>query len=217
MNCPNCNSENCSVMTKIFDWNCDYNCMLNGIDKRCLCKDCGTIFIDDSEIKTLFKEELLSIKSNKGYTYIHEEKANGKLIAFIPYRIVDGEKEFLMRYETCPAHGNDREFCIIIGSVDDINLTVEQTAVKELEEETGYKINLDELQQLDWVWDSKVADTKIYLFSADLSNKKQGVPLTDGTELEKQASCIWVPLKQCYECKDPKVFALLNKLLTKEE
>ena len=215
MKCPNCNSENCNVLTKIYDWNKDYNCLLNGIDNKCLCKDCGQIFIDNSTIKTIFKDEWLSIKSNNGYTFLHEEKANGKLICVIPYRRINNNTEYLMRYEICPAHGNEHEFCMIIGSYDDLNLTIEETVVKELREESGYIVDQSNLKPLDWVWDSKVADTKVYLFTIDLTDLEPDIPLTDGTDLEKSAYCKWVSLEECYKCKDPKTFVILHKI--KEE
>ena len=210
--CPECKSNNCNVLTQLFDWNKNYNCFLNGVYPKCVCKDCGHIFIDNSDIKTIFKEEWLSIKSNKGYTFLHEEKANGKLICVIPYRQNNGNMEYLMRYEICPAHGDEHEFCMIIGSYDNVDLTIEETVVKELREETGYIVDQSKLQSLDWVWDSKVADTKVYLFTIDLTNLKSYEPLTDGTELEKTAYCKWVSLEECYKCKDPKAFVILHKM-----
>lgn len=163
--------------------------------------------------KTIFSEEWLSLKQNNGYTYLHEEKCNGKLIAFLPYKINSKNNiEYLMRMEICPAHGDNHEFCGIIGGYDNLQYTIDEVAVKELEEETGYKIELDELQPLGWIWDSKIADTKVYLYTADLTNCLEGIATTDGTELEKNSYCKWTSLNECMKTKDSKVHTILNML-----
>jgi 8-oxo-dGTP pyrophosphatase MutT (NUDIX family) len=162
--------------------------------------------------KILFKEEWLSIKQNNGYSYLHEEKCNGILMAFLPIKNVNGKLQYLMRREKCPAHGNEQEFCGIIGGYDDNTITIEETALKELKEESGYSIDKIDLESLGWVWDSKVADTKVYLFSANVSHYIQGIATTDGTELEKNSSCEWVTLDKCMETKDSKVHVILNKM-----
>lgn len=164
--------------------------------------------------KVLFKEEWLSVKENNGYSYIHEERCNGILVSILPWRQYNKHEkmEFLMRMETCPAHGNNHEFCGIIGGYDDTSYTIEETAIKEVKEETGFDINLKRLNSLGWVWDSKVADTKVYLFTADLTGLEQGIATTDGTELEKNSYCVWAPIKECMNCKDSKVHTILNIL-----
>lgn len=160
----------------------------------------------------LFAEEWLSIRQNNGYSYLHEERCNGVLIAFLPTRNVHGKLQYLMRKEICPSHGNEHEFCGIIGGYDDNSITIRQTAIRELKEETGYDIDEIDLESLDWVWDSKAADTKVYLFTADISNYNQGIATTDGSELEKNSSCEWVNLIECIKTRDSKVHTILNKI-----
>lgn len=121
-----------------------------------------------------------------------------------------------MRLEECPSHnvgqeyGDKLEFCGIIGAYDDTSLTIEETAIKEIKEETGYTVDNNRLQYITWVWDSKVADTKVHLFVADLTELEQGEATTDGTELEKNSSCVWVDLDKCMSTKDSKVHTILN-------
>ena len=168
----------------------------------------------NENVTTLFKEKWISIKQNvkHKYSFIHEEKCNGILVAFLPVKIIHGQLQFLMRKEICPAHGNDHEFCGIIGGYDDNSISIRDTAMKELKEETGYEIDKCDLESLDWVWDSKVADTKVYLFTADLSHYTQGIAITDGTELEKNSSCEWVCIEECMKTRDSKVHTILNKI-----
>ena len=167
--------------------------------------------------KTLFKEEWISIKENNGYCYLHEEKCNGTLVAILLTRNFHNEKQYLMREEICPAHGNKHEFCGIIGGYDNDSISLFETAIKEIKEETGYTVNISKLLLLGWVWDAKIADTKVYLFTADVSKLIPGIPTTDGTELEKNSYCKWVNLDQCMLTNDSKVHVILNKLRYMED
>ena len=160
----------------------------------------------------LFKEEWLSIKQHNGYSYVHEEKCNGKLIAILPYRKKSLSIEYLMRMEICPAHSNEHELCCIIGSCDNIALNEDNTAIKELKEEAGYTISIDQLIPLGWCWDAKVADTKVYLYTCDLTDVKIGFATTDGTELEASAYCNWMDINSLKETHDPKVFMMVDKI-----
>lgn len=161
-------------------------------------------------MEILFKEEWLSIRENNGYTYVHEERANGVLVAILPYR--KNKTEYLMRMEICPAHGDEHEFCGIIGSYDDLKYTINQTAIRELKEEAGYEITEEQLIPLGWVWDSKVADTKVYLYTVNLTDIEPGEATTDGTELEKTAYCMWESRKNCTKTRDSKIHTILNKM-----
>ena len=65
------------------------------------------------------------------------------------------------------------------------------TAVKELKEEAGYEVSSKDMINLGTCKGTKSCDTTFYLFSVDLTDKKEGKATTDGSELEKNASCIW--------------------------
>lgn len=162
--------------------------------------------------RVLYKDEWYSIKEHNSYPYVHEEKCNGTLVSILPFRKINGKIEFLMRYEVIPSHSDNHEFCGVIGGYDDCSITIKQTAVKELKEETGYSIDEKQLIELDWVYAGKSNDTKVYLFSCDLTNITKGIATTDGTELEKNAYCRWEEQNNLWTTNDPNVYAILAKL-----
>jgi 8-oxo-dGTP pyrophosphatase MutT (NUDIX family) len=90
-------------------------------------------------------------------------RCDGMIVSILPFRIKGNRYEFLARLEVCPAHGPNLEWCSITGGVES-DKSLAANVQKELWEESGYQIELDDLISLGQVRPSKSADTTAYLF-----------------------------------------------------
>lgn len=155
-----------------------------------------------------------------GYVYSHETRCNGKIVALLPYRKVQGDisdplghYEFLLRKEVTPCwHKTASMVSAITGGCDDGD-RVWVTAQHELLEEAGYEAAIDEFIVLGSCRGTKSTDTMFYLFGIDVTEKEQGVACGDGSELEAKAHCFWV--ETIDEAVDPLVYVLHHRLLAK--
>lgn len=146
------------------------------------------------KVTTLYKTpfvELRKISDPKngvnGYDYLHEFK---DVISILPFRKINKQIfQFLLRKEITPCWSMDYNISSITGKHD--QKTAELTAVKELKEETGYQVSLDDIITLGTCRGTKASDVTFHLFGVNLTNKKKGKATTDGSELEKNASCVW--------------------------
>lgn len=166
---------------------------------------------------TLFKGNFISFKKlvNRekgigGYEFVHEHRCNGNIISILPYKhepsLVrrDNPYSFLLRYEFTPCWDMDEDvYSSITGGVDEGN-TVLETALIELEEESGYVVNESEMIYLGTCFGTKSSDTLYHLFTVDLTGKEPIEITGDGSYLESIASCHWVEDIEIAE--DPLVF-----------
>jgi 8-oxo-dGTP pyrophosphatase MutT (NUDIX family) len=151
-----------------------------------------------------------------GYFYSHESRCNGKIIALLPYRIVAeqlNKVQLLVRNEVTPCWGTKRFLSSITGGFEGGD--PRDTAILEMKEEAGYDISSNELISLGTSFASKSADTQYYLYSANLAGKKQRTATTDGSMLEKKATCIWMSYQELlnHQIQDPQVYVLLTRLM----
>jgi len=160
-------------------------------------------------LKKIVKPEM----NINGYIFSHEERCNGCIIAILPYRIIQEKIQFLIRHEITPCWTLDYELSSITGGFEGGN--PRDTAVLELKEEAGYTVNKKQLISLGISYASKSSDTIYYLYSIDLTHAEQGEATTDGSELEKNASCIWVDKKDLISIKDPQVSVMFLRLQNK--
>lgn len=164
----------------------------------------------------LFQNQFLAIIERDGYTFSREVRCDGVIVSIVPFRVKGNALEFLARLEVCPAHGPDLQLCSITGGLNP-NERAEETAQKELWEETGYQVKLDELIPVGQVRPSKSADTTAHLFAVDLTGKAHATPLGDGSRFEADASVQWVDFLQGLEIKDPLFITAMTRLLNKQE
>ncbi len=161
--------------------------------------------------QTLYQNQCLALIDRDGYTFIHEVRCDGIIISLLPFHQTGGRVKYLARREVCPAHGPEAEQCSITGGLIP-GQSVEETAVQELWEEAGYRIEAAELIALGQVRPSKSADTTVYLFAVDVTNKAQSPPPGDGSRWEVGASVEWVAYEAGLEIADPLFVTALARL-----
>lgn len=174
-----------------------------------------------SKIKTLFENHWLSLKektldNGSTYVYAHAPWSGGSGVAILPFRqkLVNPawnyyEAEFLGRYEICPAHSDDIELCSITGGMDKDGESPVFTAMRELIEEGGYEVPIENIVYLGEVKPSKASDTTNHLFAVDLDKGcKEVIATGDGTVGEEGAYCNWITTKELVFAKDPLLQAM---------
>lgn len=154
------------------------------------------------EEKVLFKSEYYTLKEKDGYEYIHEEKCHGAIVAVLPFKTVEGEKQFLLVNEDRPMHGRGMNLYALTGGFDDVSLSIRETVVKEVREEAGFEVVSEELISLGWVYNSKACDTKVYMFAVDVSGKEQEEPISDGDVIEDGAVLQWCDVTELDDLTD---------------
>ncbi len=187
------------------------------------------------EYEILFDNTFLQIrKTADGYTFMHESRCEGQIVAVLPYRkkeaplrpfdpstssghdklrtpqaqVTASELEYLARLEVCPAHGREFELCSITGGKE-ADKSVEESAQLEISEEAGYAVSLEELISLGLVKPTKAADTRVFLFAVDVTGKEQQEAASDGTYFEQGSSVKWVDYDQAVKIEDPLIVTAL--------
>lgn len=177
-----------------------------------------------SKIEQLFSDKWLSVNKktmDNGSEYIYSNspwcKSNG--IAILPFRKAkDGYPEFLGRFEICPAHSDEIELCSITGGMDKEGESPALTAVRELIEEGGYKVPLENVISLGTVRPSKSSDSTNHLFAVNLDNGAEEVEAVgDGTLGEEGAYCSWISLEELVDAKDPLLHSIFLRALENGE
>lgn len=171
------------------------------------------------ELETLHENQWLSLKLLRapesgihGYVYSHETRCNGRIVAVLPIRFVDGPGvEFLIKSEVTPCWGLDFVRSAITGGYEGGD--IEDDAVREMLEETGYTITREELIHLGESFASKSSDTVYSLFSVDLTGREAGEAIGDGSRLEAESQAIWVPWEELARLKDPQLSVMFLRLL----
>ncbi|MCC3687448.1 NUDIX domain-containing protein [Bacillus cereus] len=154
------------------------------------------------------------------YVYNKAEWCNSQGVAILPFRnvVVNNwgftEREYLGRFEVCPAHSEEIELCSITGGMDKEGEAPVVTAWRELIEEGGYKVPVENIIYLGTVRPSKASDTTTHLFAVDLGDGFEEVEAVgDGTIGEEGAYCDWITGKQLVDAKDPLLHAMVMRLL----
>jgi len=146
-----------------------------------------------------------------GYTYSHEGRCNGKIVAVLPYRITAKGHEVLLRTEIVPPWGLTAVPCAITGGCDHEGEEPAQVALRELEEEAGYAVPPEYLISLGDCRGTKSTDTTFYLFTCDVSQMIAGEAKGDGSHLEEIGGTLWTQSPE--KCKDPLVGTMALRLI----
>lgn len=152
------------------------------------------------------------------YIYTTEPWSGSKGVAVLVHRWQKkngwgyAEREFLGRYEICPAHSDEAELCSITGGLDKPDEDAFQIAIREVKEEAGYDIYEHELLYLGSVRPSKASDKEVFLFAVDVTGKEQGEAIGDGTLGEVGAYTKWVARNRVVFCKDPLMGTMVTRL-----
>ena len=145
-----------------------------------------------------------------GYVNSHETRCRGRIVALLPFRRTPEGSEYLVKSEMTPCWGFDQVLSSITGGYEGGD--IEDDAVREVLEETGYTILRQELIPLGESYASKSSDTIYTLFSVDLTDKEQGEATGDGSRVESESQAIWLPRPKLLGIRDPQVAVMLLRL-----
>ncbi len=147
-----------------------------------------------------------------GYVYSHETRCQGNIIAVIGVDWCEKtyQKKYLVRSEVTPCWGLDPQFSALTGGweggafVDD--------AVRELEEEAGYRVTAEEMIDLGTCFGTKSTDTTFRLFGVDLRGKPQYEALGDGSKQDSEGTAHWMTYDEVSQnVNDPIVIMLISR------
>lgn len=168
-----------------------------------------------TNVKKLFSNKWLSIvektlDNGAKYVYSTAEWCNSGGVAILPFRRKIANDwgytvfEFLGRYEICPAHSEKLELGAIMGGMDKEGEEPVVTAWRELIEEAGVEVPVENIIPLGTSRPSKASDNIMYLFGVDLDKGFKEVEATgDGTLLEEGGYSDWITLEELANAKEP--------------
>ena len=169
--------------------------------------------LSSKEDPTVWKGKYLSIRKKDGwYEYLHD--GNAMLVIVLGYRrLAVDQWQFLGRYETCPPHSDGLALCALTGGIEEGEEPI-AAAARELEEESGIKIEQDKFTSLGTARPSKASDSTAYFFAVSLEIPEQDkyVGKGDGTEGEKGSYCTWINYNTAIEAKDPLLIAAVARM-----
>jgi 8-oxo-dGTP pyrophosphatase MutT (NUDIX family) len=148
-----------------------------------------------------------------GYVYSHETRCAGRIVALLPYRITDiGTMQYLLKSEMTPCWSLNQTLSSITGGYE--GASIEDDAVREMLEETGYSVTVEDLIPLGTSYASKSADTIYSLFTVDLTGRHQGEAVGDGSQVEAESQAIWCHEHELVNVQDPQVAVMFIRLQT---
>lgn len=154
------------------------------------------LFTEGKE-KTVFKSDWVSILKTEPegtddeYFYLHESRCDGKIVAVLLYKRTGKDSwDYGVRKEVTPAWGMKPELSALTGGVEKGD-TPDETAVKEVKEESGYEIKAADLKKLGICYGTKSTDTIYFLYSCDVTGKEPGKKTGDGSKLDTEGELIW--------------------------
>ena len=144
--------------------------------------------------KVLFENKWKTILSTSdGYVYVD----NPDGVAMLPFRTVDGSKEYLVRYEANQLFG--KMWTVITGRRDAAEHILE-SAMRELYEEAGIKIDdTSEFIDLGKIFIGKDNKNPDYLYAVNVTSKVQEEPKGDGSSYEADSYNEWVDINRLKE------------------
>ncbi len=164
--------------------------------------------------RILYKTPFLALIERDSWYYFAQIPGSMGGVTLLLYR-QDKDKPILGRYEICPAHLDTvPTLTAIAGGIEEED-TPTQTAIKEAYEEAGYRLEGNDLVDLGSCRLSTNQDTIVYLFAADVTDKKRAHAPGDGTKGEEGSYCDWVTPVQAVQSKSAFMSTLLLRLFMK--
>ncbi len=145
-----------------------------------------------------------------GYVYSHESRCRGRIVAVLPYADTTDGRLFLVKSEMTPCWSFQQVLSAVTGGWEGGD--IEDDAVREMLEETGYTITRDELIPLVESYASKSADTVYALFAVDVTGKQPGKAAGDGSRLEAESGTVWLDAASLADVLDPQVAVMYRRL-----
>lgn len=143
------------------------------------------------------------------YEYVHESRCDGDLVAVLPFEVEDGRaSRFLLRVERCHGWGDYQAPCAFTGGVES-DRPVED-AVRELREESGYRVDESEMVDLGACRGTKATDSTYHLYAVDVTDLERGEPEPDGRD-EARGDITWT--RDVTESEDPHLHTMWARLV----
>ena len=147
----------------------------------------------------LFENDWATVIDRGGWTVVRD--MNGLGVALLPYSIRLQDLWCMARLEPCPSHGPLILPSCITGGVEE-GEAPEQAAVRELEEEAGYRVTQEHLIPLGEVWPSKLVELRVFMYAVNVTDMAQTPPKGDGSVYEALAQNTWYDAKQALAVPD---------------
>jgi 8-oxo-dGTP pyrophosphatase MutT (NUDIX family) len=176
------------------------------------------------EITELYSNKWISLRSVEDekkrippYIYKHVTPSDGHTVAILPWRMNIGKEilEFLIINEVRPCWSiqdddlEKKHYQSITGAID-IGERPVIAAMRELVEETGFKVEKNKMVSLGNSFVSKASDTIYHLFCVNLNEISPGKKET--TEMaEQSAETFWFEENQLHNIADPLVAQMYLK------
>lgn len=158
--------------------------------------------------RILYSGKWLSVIERDGW-YVFSREATSKGVVYILVLDKSKDKPILGRFEICPAHSDIVQILTSITGGINIKRDPLSTAVEEIYEEAGYKVNPEQVRSLGKVNLTKSTDTIGYLYAVNVAGLKRGKSPGDGSFGEIGSYCDWVSVDEAIECKCPVMSTLL--------
>jgi len=127
--------------------------------------------------------------------YVYTEWYDGRpVVAVLPYRLTAArELEICLTDERVPCWEEDG-LSAVTGAPQEPDPV--DDAVRELREQTGYRVRPGWLLPLGSCRDSEASTTQYQLYAVDVTDLEPEDPAGDGSRQEAEAACVWIGLPQ---------------------
>lgn len=163
----------------------------------------------------LYYTPFLSLYVKDDWYYFARIPGSAGGVMILVYRVDNQEKPILGRFEICPAHNELEPTLTTIAGGIEKDHTPLQTAVKEVFEEAGYKLDTIDITNLGTCRLSTNQDTIVHLYAADVTGKERFEAPGDGTRGEQGAYCEWVSVEEAVWGKSSYMSTMLLRLFLK--
>lgn len=162
--------------------------------------------------RTLFENEWITVDETPG-GYVFVRNGTERAVVAIPYTRDSGSDfgRYLARIEPIPCHDPDSHLCALTGMVEEGEKPLD-AAVREVYEESGYRVTQEQMIDLGPVFPSKASTTVMYMYAVDVTGLRREEAPGDGTEGEEKSSTAWLTLEEALKVPDAVFVACLGRL-----
>ena len=155
-------------------------------------------------MEILYKGKYLNLISVDGYESLDESPI---VLIFVKRIFKDGTIRYAVRSEHCPPYSTTEKYYTVVSGTIDEGENAHQTAVRELEEETGIKLLDVDLMKygLSGVPICKSTNMRANLMHCTIREEAQGLSYEmvdikgDGTEAERKSNTLWFTFEEILE------------------
>lgn len=150
--------------------------------------------------KLLCHTDFLDLYESSQKFYYAQRKGINSIAALCFKKNLDGSIKFLVHYQGMPniaerKYLNQKYACPITGSIEN-NEDPLNCALREVYEEGGIKITAKNFVAVNKVVATTQMNEQIFCFLFNVKNLKQGIPKTDGSIFEQNATNKWMTQKK---------------------